>query len=69
MYNKKYFNMEWQEEVIVLGFEYFEIGKSTYIINQNINIILLQAFILLGIGSGVSITVFICEHLFLKYFG
>ena len=60
MHTKKWELFEWEEELKVLGLEYFYIGKHFYFIFVNLTF-LYPAFIFLGIGSAISMVAFFCE--------
>ena len=65
MYTKEWKLFAWEEELKVLGLEYFYIGKHFW--SKVVNFYfkkftcLFPAFIFLGIGSALSIIAFICE--------
>ena len=66
MHYKEWELFVWEEELKVLGIEYFYIGQNfkTYFINfSSVFSFLFLAFIFLGIGGVVSIIAFICEKL------
>ena len=78
LYTKEFTNFVWEEKWIVLDMQYFYFRKSSfpfcwslksylYIYIYIYGIITFSAFIILGIGSGVSLIVFMLEHLFVKY--
>ena len=71
MHTKQFKNFVWEEEAIVLDMQYFYFRKYCFPICWSLNWIsyyLFLAFFILGLGSGVSLIVFIGEHVFAKYF-
>ena len=71
MNGKEFKNFVWEEEWIVLDMPYFYFRKYSFpkCWSLNCNFILyILAFFILGLGSGVSLIVFILEQLFAKYF-
>ena len=72
MCEKEFKNFVWEEEWIVLDMPYFYFRKYSFpkCWSLNCNIMLhILAFFILGLGSGLSLIVFIFEQLFVKYFG
>ena len=64
MDTKKFEQFVWEEELKVLGIEYFFIGKhfnSKTVIFYKILTFLFAALIFLGIGTAISMVAFICE--------
>ena len=60
MHYKEWELFVWEEELKVLGIEYFYIGQNLSILKQMF-IFLFPALIFLGFGSAISILAFICE--------
>ena len=60
MHSKKWELFEWEEELQVLGLEYFYIGKNLSNLKQMLTFFF-AALIFLGFGSAISIIIFICE--------
>ena len=69
IYSQEWPLFEWKEEIQILGMPHFYLGINIHLTDILLVSILyfISAFIFLGIGSGVALTVFICE-LFMKIF-
>ena len=64
MHEKEWELFVWEEELKVLGIEYFIIGKhfySKFVNFYQLLTFLFAALIFLGIGTAISMVAFICE--------
>ena len=72
MYTKEFPKFVFEVEGKILDMPYFYFGKYSLFISHLLKFdlkfhVTFSAFIILGLGSGVSLIVFIFEHIFVKY--
>ena len=73
MYTKEFPKFVFEVEEKILDMPYFYFGKYSLFISHLLKFdlkfhVTFSAFIILGLGSGASLIVFIGEHLFAKHF-
>ena len=68
MHTKGFAKFVWEENVQKLGMPHFYLGKNSLSKFAFYCYFLFLAFIFLGIGSVISIIVFICEKVCVKFF-
>ena len=71
MYTKEFPKFVFEVEGKILDMHYFYFGKYSLFISHLLKFdlhVTFSAFIILGLGSGASLIVFIGEHLFAKHF-